>query len=34
MDQDKVIEGPEPLMGLKHLDALEKGKLEAGSSAV
>lgn len=33
-DEDKVIEGPEPLMGVKHLDAVEKGKLAAGSNAV
>lgn len=33
-DDDKVIEGPEPLMGVKHLDALEKGKLAAGNNGV
>ena len=34
VDQDKIIEGPEPLMGVKHLDALEQGNLQEGSSAV
>lgn len=32
--EDQIIEGPEPLMGVKHLDAVEKGKIASGNSQV
>ena len=33
-EEDKVIQGPEPLMGVKHLDRVEKGELAGSSNAV
>ena len=36
LDQDdgKPLQGPEPLMGVQHLDQVEKGDLTPGQEAV
>lgn len=33
-DEGRGIGGPEPLMGVKHLEKLEQGQLVSGNSAV
>jgi len=33
-DEDQPLQGPEPLMGVQHLDQVEKGDLMSGDEAV
>lgn len=33
-DEDQPLQGPEPLMGVQHLDQAEKGDLTSGDEAV
>ncbi len=33
-DEDQPLQGPEPLMGVQHLDQVEKGDLTSGDEAV
>ncbi len=33
-DEDQPLQGPEPLMGIQHLDQVEKGEMTSGDEAV